>query len=120
MKKKALELEYTIISLFPWGQSPYIEIQLLDSTQPPLSISSVEDESKEDEEKKMLEKITPVEDVDSVKRVIIEVRPHGGRGILSGPIGHCDMIIYVTKEQYKELGSPPLLAKLRFKVGVVK
>ena len=41
-------------------------------------------------------------------------------GMVSSEAPIYDTILYLTQEQYKALGSPPLLAKLKVKVGMVK
>jgi len=49
-----------------------------------------------------------------------EDRPRGTGMAVPQMMPLYDAVLYLTREQYETMGAPPLLSKLRFKVGVVK
>jgi len=115
-----------------------VELKLRAPIQMPVLSAPMDDVPTEEDVHKMLEKIKPLKKgseeegianrlvtayIDAFKEKLpdlfsgLENRSYGAVSSMA-PI--YDAVLYLTPEQYEALGSPPLLAKLRFKAGIIK
>jgi len=138
---KQLTLEYTVSNLGMMGS--LIEMKLKALIQAPMVQAPVEEAPTEEEVHQMLEnlQIKPFKKgseekefadkfvtayLDSFKEKMpglfeqFEDRPRRTGMVAPMATPLYDAVLYLTQEQYADLGSPPLLSKLRFKARMIQ